>query len=76
MQRASIFKNNTNQAVRLPKPVAFPEGTKSVDVIVQGRGRLMVPSADSWNLWFDQLEAVPDFMADRDQPDEQERELF
>ena len=76
MYQASVFKNNTSQAIRLPKPLAFPEGTKTVDVIAMGRARLIVPSKDSWDHWFEQLEAVPDFMAEREQPAEQERELF
>jgi len=76
MHKASVFKNNTSQAIRLPKSLAFPEGTKTVDVIAVGRGRLIVPSRDSWDHWFEQLEAISDFMTDRDQPAEQERDLF
>ncbi len=76
MHKASVFKNNTNQAIRLPKSLSFPEGIKTVDVIAVGRARVIVPSKDSWDHWFEQLEAVPDFMADREQPAEQERDLF
>lgn len=74
--QAKIFKNNTSQAVRLPKPVSFPEGVKTVDVITVGKGILLVPSEDSWDHWFDSLPDTSDFLEDREQPEDQERELF
>lgn len=76
MQQATIFKNNTSQAVRLPKPVSFPAGVKTVDVITMGVGLLLVPSSSSWDQWFDELPDNLDFMEDREQPQEQQRELF
>lgn len=74
MVTARIFKSNKSQAVRLPKPVALPDSVEEVEVIPIGRARLLVPVADSWDTWFDGEGVTDDFMVDRDQPPEQERE--
>ena len=74
MESASIFKSNTSQAVRLPKPVALPESVKRVDIIALGRARLIVPEGEGWDSWFDGEGVTDDFMTQRDQPEDQERE--
>ena len=74
MENASVFKSNTSQAVRLPKPVALPESVKRVDIIPLGRARLIVPEGEGWDSWFDGEGATDDFMILRNQPDDQERE--
>ena len=76
MESASVFKSNTSQAVRLPKPVALPESVKRVDIISLGRARLIVPEGEGWDSWFDGEGATDDFMVQRDQPDDQERETL
>lgn len=76
MEQASVFKSNKSQAVRLPKSVALPEGVKKVNVVVLGRSRLISPVGESWDSWFDDAEVSQDFMAEREQPEEQEREAF
>ncbi len=76
MQQASVFKSNKSQAIRLPKPVALPEHVKRVDIIQLGRARLITPAGDAWESWFDGKGVSDDFMNDREQPDEQEREAF
>ncbi len=76
MQKATIFKNNTAQAVRLPKRVSFADGVKTVDVISMGKGLLLVPSENSWDQWFDFLPNTSEFMIEREQPSEQGRKLF
>lgn len=76
MERASIFKSNQSQAVRLPKPVALPESVKKVDIIALGRARLIVPAGEAWDSWFEGEGVSDDFMADREQPPEQQREGF
>ena len=43
MEKASVFKTNRSQAIRLPKSVALPESVKRVDVVVLGRSRLIAP---------------------------------
>jgi len=77
MERASLFKSNKSQAVRLPKAVAYPESIKQVDIVAIGRARLIAPAGESWDSWFDDVGVSDDFMANRDQPPvEQEREAL
>lgn len=76
MESGSVFKSNTSQAVRLPKPVALPESVKRVDIIPLGRARLIVPAGEGWDSWFDGEGVTDDFMNLRDQPKDQERESF
>ena len=73
MQQGSVFKSNRSQAVRLPKGVAFPDHVKRVDVVVVGNARLLAPAGEAWQTWFDGPGASEDFMAERDQPADQER---
>ncbi len=76
MERASVFKSNKSQAVRLPKPVALPSSVKQVDIISLGRARLIAPAGEAWDSWFAGEGVTGDFMADREQPEEQEREAL
>lgn len=68
MERASLFKSNKSQAVRLPKAVAYPESVKQVDIVIIGRARLIAPAGESWDAWFDDVGVSEDFMKHRDQP--------
>ncbi len=75
MERASLFKSNRSQAVRLPKAVAYPDSVKQVDIVAIGSTRLITPSGESWDAWFAEEGVSEDFMTDRDQPPvAQERE--
>lgn len=74
MTRASVFMNNKTQAVRLPKPVALPESVKKVDIVKVGRARVITPAGESWDEWFNREGVSDDFMPEREQPDDQERE--
>lgn len=76
MATGTIFNNNRTQAVRLPAEVRFPDNVKKVSVVAVGRSRLLVPAGESWDTWFDGEGASADFMSDRDQPPEQQRESF
>ncbi len=76
MERASIFKSNKSQALRLPKPVAYPDSVKQVDIVVQGRARIITPAGESWDTWFDSESVSDDFMTDREQPPHQERDVL
>ena len=76
MERGSVFMNNKTQAIRLPKSVRLPDGTKMVDIVRRGRAWVIVPSGHSWAQWFEDTEVSPDFVEFRDQPNEQEREAF
>ncbi|MEK6750034.1 MAG: type II toxin-antitoxin system VapB family antitoxin [Pseudomonadota bacterium] len=71
-----LFKSNQSQAVRLPKRVALPESVTEVEIIAIGVTRLITPVGGSWDSWFDLGGVSDDFMAARDQPDDQERGAF
>jgi antitoxin VapB len=76
MEQGAIFLSNRSQAIRLPKAVALPEDVKRVDVVAIGRVRIITPVGEAWDSWFDGPGPSADFMAERDQPAEQEREAF
>lgn len=74
MERANLFKSNKSQALRLPKPIAYPDNVKQVDIVMQGRARIITPAGESWDTWFDGEGVSEDFMTNREQPAHQERE--
>lgn len=76
MEKASVFKSNKSQAVRLPKSVALPDDVKRVDVVAVGRTRIITPEGTSWDEWFAGEAVTDDFMSEREQPAEQDREGF
>lgn len=70
-----LFQTNKTQAVRLPKAVAFPDGVEQVEVLVVGEARLIVPKGRRWSSYFsDGPFASADFLADREQPEQQRRD--
>jgi antitoxin VapB len=68
--RTTVFQSNRSQAVRLPKDVAFPEGTKEVTVLRDGKRRVIVPSNAVWDDFFD---APGIDLGEREQPAAQDR---
>lgn len=74
--RTRVFKSNRSQAVRLPKAVAFPESIKEVEIIAIGNKRVIAPVGQSWDDWFDAPGVSSDYMADREQPEEQVRVML
>jgi antitoxin VapB len=76
MERASIFKSNKSQALRLPKPVAYPDDVKQVDIVIIGRARIITPAGEAWDSWFDGEGVSSDFMTSREEPAPQERETL
>src|SRR6266851_1998574 len=75
MTSSTVFTSNRSQAVRLPKAVAFPAGVHQVDILKIGRSRLIVPQGRRWDDLFQQgPRASDDFMAEREQPQAEERE--
>ena len=68
MERASLFKSNKSQAVRLPKAVAYPESVKQVDIVAIGQVRVITPAGEGWDFWFDAAGVSDDFMNERGQP--------
>jgi antitoxin VapB len=71
-----MFKSNKTQAVRLPKAVAFDKSVTEVEIVVVGNTRIISPAGDSWDQWFDGPGISEDFMCDREQPKNQEREAL
>ncbi|KPD20998.1 MULTISPECIES: type II toxin-antitoxin system VapB family antitoxin [Idiomarina] len=74
MAKTTVFKSNQTQAVRLPKDVAFSEDVREVEVLVVGESRIITPAKTSWASWFSGEPASSDFMVEREQPEEQERD--
>jgi len=65
-KRASIFRNGSNQAVRLPQELRFSEKVKEVRIRKQGDGLLLSPVKPDWASFFALEVDVPDdFLADR-----------
>jgi len=80
-QTAKLFMNGHSQAVRLPKEFRF-DGNE-VEIRQVGESVVLTPLVNRWKAMFDKLDELrisEDFMAERDQPAEQERpaldELF
>lgn len=76
MEQGAVFQSNRSQAVRLPKSVALPDDVKRVDVIAIGRTRILTPAGECWDSWFDTEGVTADFMTQREQPADQERDAF
>lgn len=73
--KSTVFKTNRSQAVRLPKEMAFPEDVHRVEIIKSGQGRLIMPEGKRWSDFFAKGPRVSeDFMSEREQPEDQERE--
>ncbi len=73
MKTAKLFQNGQSQAVRLPKEFRF-EGD---EVIIKRSGNavVLIPSNHSWDVLANSLNKFSDdFMGDRNQPTEQNRE--
>mgnify|MGYP003110975323 CR=1 FL=1 len=65
MTRTSVFSNNGTQAVHLPKDAAFPDGTKSVEVMTVGTTRVISPTDQLWENFFEEHTVSEDFMSNR-----------
>lgn len=64
MRTVSIFRNNRNQAIRLPKDLEFPGVT---ELTIERRGDVLIlrPVRPSWTSFLDEPAADPDFLAER-----------
>jgi antitoxin VapB len=77
METGTVFKNNSTQAVRLPVDARFPDNVKKVSVRIVGQDRILTPIANTWDSFF--LQGTPvtdDFMTERANQEQQERESF
>lgn len=74
MERVKVFKNNESQTIGLPESVALPDEVEEVDIIVSGRCRIIMPAGEAWNIWFESEGVTDDFMEERGQFQNQQRE--
>ena len=73
MTKTTLFRSNRSQAVRLPKDVAFPDDVRAVQVLRDGKRRVIVPADAVWDDFFDAPGAD---LGERVQPPTQERDPF
>lgn len=74
-KRASIFRNGSNQVVRLPQELRFSENVKEVRIRKQAGSLLLSPVRPDWASFFALEVLVPDdFLSDRDDSPPQQRE--
>lgn len=77
MTRSTVFTTNRSQAVRLPKPVAFPESVHQVEITKVGASRVISPAGRRWEEFFDSAPRVSkDFMSRRTEPQAEKREIL
>ena len=73
MKTAKLFQNGRSQAVRLPKEFRF--SGNEVYILKTSQGVLLTEK-DPWDLFEEGIEEISDdFMAERNQPQVQEREF-
>ena len=74
MTTAKIFPNGQSQAIRIPKEFRF-ENQDEVFIAKEGDAVILFPKSSKFNILFDSLERFSDdFMAQREQPEQQKRE--
>lgn len=77
MYTGSVFVNNRTQAVRLPAKTRFPDYVKKVVVRMRGKERILSPVGNTWDSFFLSDDRVTDdFMTERADQEQQEREAF
>lgn len=77
MTTSTVFTNNRTQAVRLPADSRFPAHVRRVEVRVVGPDRVISPAGAAWDSFFDTgVRPTDDFMADRADQQQAEREAF
>jgi antitoxin VapB len=64
MRTVSIFRNNRNQAVRLPKDLEFP-GVTELSIERHGDKIVLRPVRPSWTSFVDEPRADAEFLRDR-----------
>jgi antitoxin VapB len=73
MKTAKLFKNGESQAVRLPKEFRF--AGEEVFIKRMGNAVVLLPKSKSWDSLLASLPKFSaDFMSEREQPPEQDRE--
>jgi antitoxin VapB len=64
MRTVSIFRNNRNQAIRLPKEFEF-DGVTELTIEKQGDTILLRPVRPSWGSFLDEPRADAEFLSER-----------
>lgn len=64
MRTVSVFRNNRNQAIRLPKDFEFP-GVSELTIEKQGDTIVLRPVRPSWTSFRNEPPADADFLRDR-----------
>ena len=64
MRTVSIFRNNRNQAIRLPKEFEF-QGVTELTIEKQGDAILLRPVRPSWTSFSDEPRADANFLRER-----------
>ncbi|HJP33013.1 MAG: type II toxin-antitoxin system VapB family antitoxin [Candidatus Latescibacteria bacterium] len=64
MATASLFKNGSNQAVRLPRGLEF-EGVSEVEIRRQGSSIILTPVRKSWKSFAETAPADDSFLSER-----------
>jgi antitoxin VapB len=67
-RKASLFKSNRNQAVRIPKDMEFPADVKEVHILKIGKRLEIIPVGALWDEFFSRVLADDDFVAPEDRP--------
>ena len=75
MRTVSIFRNNRNQAIRLPKEFEF-EGVTELIIERQGDTILLRPARPSWSSFLGEPRADAAFLHERHDLIEERRFLF
>ena len=75
MDTAKLFQNGRSQAVRLPQEYRFPG--KEVFIKKVGELVVLVPRNSGWKPLLESVGSVTDdFLVERNQPENQQREEF
>ena len=64
MRKVSVFRNNRNQAIRLPKDLEFP-GVTELTIEREGDAIVLRPVRPSWTSFVREPRAASDFLHDR-----------
>lgn len=64
MRTVAIFRNNRNQAVRIPRDMEF-QGVSELEISRNGNTLVLKPVRPSWLSLRDMSAATPDFLVDR-----------
>lgn len=66
--KATLFRLNRSQAMRIPKGLAFPDDVRDVIVRRAGDSLIVTPVAKKWSDFFAMLPADDDFALPDDPP--------